>query len=153
VRNAPLVEAPTETTVRRPSLRDLAKQVLERQPISGEADVRRAIAKAIEAARLTDFHASLLLGRLHLCGNCAHFKFGTDPAAPGDCAVFGEELLPFAMPFYCAKFQASATPAAPSFLPDEDGKRALEREFAKPILPADLPFNDPIPDFVGAAPP
>jgi hypothetical protein len=137
--------------VRRPSLKDLAKQVIERQPISGEADIRRAIAKAIEAARLVDYRAALLLGRLHLCGNCVQFTFGPDIAGSGSCALFGDGLVPFAMPFYCSKFQASATPAAPSFLPDEDGTMAIERELAKPVLPADLPFNDPIPYLVGGA--
>jgi hypothetical protein len=122
-------------------------QELERE----RAEHGGTIAKAIEAARLVDYRAALLLGRLHLCGNCAHFKFGAGPAGPGACAVFVEELLPFAMPFYCAKFQVSATPAAPSFLPDEDGTMAIERELAKPVLPANLPFNDPIPDLVGGA--
>ena len=134
----------------RASLKDLAKQVLERQPISGEADVRRAIGKAIEAARLTHYSAALLLGRLQLCGNCAGFQFAADPAALGHCTRFGVEAWPF-VAFRCLGFEVSTAPAAPSFLPDPGGWLAIDRELAKPVLPADLPFNDPIPDFAGGA--
>jgi hypothetical protein len=114
-------------------------------------ELQAAISEAVKAAKLEDSRASLILGRLHLCGNCSHFTFGADPAGPGSCALFGDGLVAFAMPFYCSKFQPSATPAAPSFLPDEDGTMAIEHELAKPVLPADLPFNDPIPDLVGGA--
>jgi hypothetical protein len=126
VRIEGLHETPVETTVRRPSLKELAKQVLDRQPIIGDTDTRRAICNAIEAARLTDFSAALMLGRLHLCANCAHFTIrARDPARPSVCAVFAEELLPL-MPFYCARFEASPAPAALAFLPDPDGKLALD---------------------------
>jgi hypothetical protein len=131
VRNDALCETPAETNVRRPSLKDLAKQVLERQPISGEADVRRAIGRAIEAARLTDFRAALILGRLHLCGNCAHYSFGADPATSGSCELFGDGLMPFAMPFYCVKFVPSVAPVAPDYLPDPDGVRARAAAYPK----------------------
>jgi hypothetical protein len=35
------------------------------------------------------------------------------------------------MPFYCAKFEVSATPTAPEYLPDPDGAIAQARVYAK----------------------
>jgi hypothetical protein len=82
---------------------------------------------------LSRYHNSLLLGKLHVCGNCRHFDFGPDPLEFGQCRRFSVEAWPF-VPFWCAGFQASATPTAPAFLPDPDGRLALERELAKPVL-------------------
>jgi hypothetical protein len=130
VRNDALCETAAETTVRRASLKDLAKQVLDRQPISGKADVRRAIAKAIEAACLTNYCAALLLGRLHLCGNCTSFQFAADPGELGQCKRFLTDTWPF-VPFWCSGFQISSTPAAPAYLPDPDGARSGAKEYSK----------------------
>jgi hypothetical protein len=95
------------------------------------AEFRSAALEAATAARLDDFRASLTLGRLHLCGNCSHFTFGDVPAEFGACALFGDGLVPFAMPFYCAKFVPSGTPVAPAYLPDPDGARALAETYSK----------------------
>jgi hypothetical protein len=99
-------------------LRELNAEAIERQG---------AILDAVNAAKLEGFRASLILGRAHLCGNCSRFTFGADPGAAGTCALFGEGLVPFAMPFYCAQFEVSDTPWAPAYLPDLDGARAAPR--------------------------
>jgi hypothetical protein len=106
--------------VRRPSLKELARGVASRQPLSGDAAVRLAL----EAASLAEYRAALILGRLHLCGNCSRYTFASDPASAGACAIHGDGLLAFAMPFGCRDFAASTTPAAPEYLPDPDGARA-----------------------------
>ena len=120
----------TETDVRQPSLKDLARQVLDRQPVTVEAGRKRAITAARESAHIDDFLEALLLGRLHLCGNCSCFTFGSDPGGPGVCSKFGDGLAPF-LPFWCAGFEVSRSPAAPDFLPDRDGALARAREYRK----------------------
>jgi len=109
-------------------LADLAKlalaadsQLSVEQP-AGE--YRSAIIAARDAADLEHWRAALILGRLHLCGNCTRYSFGEDPAGPGTCALHGEALLAFAMPFKCSDFAASATPAAPAYVPDAALARA-----------------------------
>jgi hypothetical protein len=94
-----------------------------------DARTRRAIIAAREAAGLEEWRAPLILGRLHLCGNCQQFTFGTDPAGLGTCALHGE-AAPF-LPFDCPDFEVSAQPTAPADLPDMDGTRARARESAK----------------------
>jgi TubC N-terminal docking domain len=116
-------------------LKDLAREREEH---------RRAIIAAREVAGLNDFHAALHLGRLQLCANCAGFTFASDPACLGHCARFGVEAWPFA-PFRCSGYKVSATPAAPSFLPDPHVQLTMEREIARPGVPARLPFDVPIP--------
>jgi hypothetical protein len=103
-------------------LRELHAEAIERQA---------AILEAVNAAKLEDFRASLIFGRLHLCGNCVHFTFGADAAGPGCCALFGDGLVPFAMPFNCAKFEPSVSPVAPAYLPDPDGARARAHAYEK----------------------
>lgn len=75
-----------------------------------------AISTARDAAGLEEWRAPLVLGRLHLCGNCARHTFGADPGGLGTCAVHGEGLVAFAMPFHCPEFQASKAPSAPEYL-------------------------------------
>jgi hypothetical protein len=82
-----------------------------------DPEFRRAIIAAREAAGLDYWRATLLLGRLHLCGNCSRYIFGHDPAGAGTCSMHGDGLLAFAMPFDCRDFLVSPTPAAPAFLP------------------------------------
>jgi hypothetical protein len=86
-----------------------------------EAQVARpaAIRDAITAAEpiLSVFRQELLTGRRHLCGNCRRYTFGPDPAGTGLCALYGNGLMAFAMPFECDAFEPSATPYAPEFLP------------------------------------
>jgi hypothetical protein len=101
-------------------LRELETEASERQA---------AIAAARDAARLDDWRAPLILGRLHLCGNCSRYRFGTDPAALGTCSLHGDGLLPF-LPFDCSDFTVSQAPTGPACLPDPDGARARAREFA-----------------------
>jgi hypothetical protein len=99
--------------VRRPSVKELAKEVANRQPFRGDLVVRGAI----EAAPLSEYSAALILGHLHICGNCAAFRFCSDPAGLGRCLRFNAETAPF-VPFWCAGFEVSRTPAAPVYLPD-----------------------------------
>jgi len=77
---------------------------------------REAISKSWDAEAPREYFAALLLGRLSLCGNCAQFQFGEDPAALGQCTHFHCEAWPF-VPFSCSEFKASPTPAAPEYLP------------------------------------
>lgn len=77
-----------------------------------------------DAALLADFHAALVLGRLVVCGNCAHFDRGAEPAGLGHCRRFASETWPF-VPFTCAGFTVSPTPAALAYLPDPDGSRVI----------------------------
>jgi hypothetical protein len=102
-------------------LRELANEAEER---------RRAIIQARDAAPLSDFRAAFVMGRLHLCGNCSRFIFGADPGALGHCQRFNLETAPF-VPFWCAGFEVSRTPAAPDYLPDPDGARARAKEYLK----------------------
>jgi hypothetical protein len=87
---------------------------------------RRAVIAARDAAGLEYWRAPLLLGRLHLCGNCARYAFGPDPAGSGTCPVHGADVLAFAMPFDCADFLASPIPTAPEFLTESAQARAAE---------------------------
>lgn len=88
------------------------------QDLADEADAR--------LEPLKDFREALMLGRLVICGNCAHFAFGADPADLGQCARYAVEALPFA-PFQCEGFEVATTPAAPLFLPDPTAAQALAR--------------------------
>lgn len=69
-----------------------------------------AIASARDASGLDRWREALALGRLHLCGNCARYTFGADPAGAGTCALHGDGLLAFAMPFDCADFTMRPAP-------------------------------------------
>lgn len=89
---------------------------------------REAISKSWDGDALRVYFEALLLGRLALCGNCAHYAFGEDPAALGYCARFKVEAWPFA-PFQCEGFESAANPAAPLFLPDPLAAQALAREY------------------------
>lgn len=120
MRLAQQFETTAETAVRRRSLRELAEEVADRQPLRGDAAVR----VALEAASLAEYREALILSRLHLCGNCSRYTLGPDPAGAGTCAMHGDGLMAFAMPFDCRDFAASTTPAAPDYLPDPDGARA-----------------------------
>ena len=82
-----------------------------------DQEFRRAIIAGRDAAGLNYWRASLLLGRLDLCGNCSRYTFGLDPAGAGTCSVHGDGLLAFAMPFDCRDFKVSPTPTAPAHLP------------------------------------
>jgi hypothetical protein len=82
---------------------------------------RKALQITRDAAPLEEYRAGLTLGRLHLCGNCSAFTFASDPASMGQCSRFGD-AWPF-VPFYCAAFQASPTPAAPAYLPQPHRKK------------------------------
>ncbi len=85
---------------------------------------RRAIIAARDAAGLEYWRAPLLLGQLHLCGNCSRYAFGSELAGSGTCSLHGDGLLAFAMPFPCADFVPSPTPTAPEFL--TESPRAAE---------------------------
>lgn len=103
--------------MRQLSLRELAANVADRQPKIRAIDRQGAIIAAQEAAPLKEYRSALLLGRLHLCGNCSRYSFGPDPAGPGTCLDHGEGLLAFRLPFQCPSFQASQTPVAPDYMP------------------------------------
>jgi hypothetical protein len=90
-------------------LRELAVEAAGRE---------QAIAAARDTVPLSEYRAALILGRLQLCGNCSRYTFGQDPASAGTCALHGEGLLAFAMPFGCRDFGASRVPAAAAYLPD-----------------------------------
>ena len=75
---------------------------------------------------LTDFQAALVLGRLVVCANCADFHHGAEPAGLGQCQRFATGAWPF-VPFACGGFAVSPTAAAPAYLPDPDGARAIAR--------------------------
>lgn len=91
---------------------------------------RRAVLAARDAAPLSEYRAALILLRLHVCGNCAAFQFGSDPASLGECLRFNVEAWPF-VPFGCVGFEASRTPAAPDYLPDPAGARVRAKEYSK----------------------
>jgi hypothetical protein len=107
---AAITEA-TRTTIR------INKAALLRELEAETRERHRAIQAACEAAQLGQYRTALLLGRLHLCGNCASFTFGLDPAGPGACTKFGDGPVPFAAPFWCSGFTPSRTPIAPELLP------------------------------------
>jgi hypothetical protein len=86
---------------------------------------RRAVIAARDAAGIEYWRAPLLLGRLHLCGNCSRYAFGLDPTGSGMCSLHGAGPLAFAMPFDCTDFLVSQTPTAPEFL--TESPRAAER--------------------------
>lgn len=50
--------------------------------------------------RLPEYREALIAGRLHICGDCAHFTFGANPDQVGRCALHGEvfAFIPFACP-------------------------------------------------------
>jgi hypothetical protein len=116
--------------MRQPNLRELAARVTDRQRLALDADRRRAIIVARDAAPLADFRQALLLGRLVICGNCSRFEFGAPPAGTGTCTRWQVEAFPF-VPFWCAGFELSKTPTAPAFVSDLDGASAKAREYAK----------------------
>ena len=64
----------------------------------------RAVLAARDAAPLSEYRAALILLRLHVCGNCAAFQFGSDPASLGECLRFNVEAWPF-VPFGCVGFK------------------------------------------------
>lgn len=78
------------------------------------------------APLMADFQAALVLGPLVICGNCAFFARGAEPAGLGQCQRFATESWPF-VPFTCGAFTVSPRPAAPAVLPDPTGARALGR--------------------------
>jgi hypothetical protein len=94
---------------------------------------RRDIATACDAAGLANFREALILGRLHLCGNCSRFVFASDPAALGQCSHFNVEAWPFVPMLRCSGFEArpAATAPAPDYLPDREGALARAREYAR----------------------
>ena len=102
--------------MRQPSLRELAAKVMDRQPLTLAEDRHRAIIAARDAAGLDEWRAALLVGRLHMCGNCGRYAFGTDPRGSGTCTMHGEGLLAFAMPFRCPDFAVAEAPLAPGYL-------------------------------------
>jgi hypothetical protein len=108
----------------------LAARVTEKQPIALAVDRHRAMIAARDAAPLAEYRAALNLGRLHVCGTCAAFQFGTDPAALGHCARFGVETWPF-VPFWCAGFDAAPTAVAPAFIPDPIAAHSQTKEHTK----------------------
>jgi hypothetical protein len=86
-----------------------------------------AVIAARDAAGLDYWRAALVLGHLHLCGNCDSYAFGADPAGLGSCKKHGDGLLAY-LPFSCRDFVASKFPTAPAFLPDPDGDLARRQE-------------------------
>jgi hypothetical protein len=102
--------------MRQPSLRELAEKVTERAPVTLAAERDGAIRSATASPALARFREALTLGRLHLCGNCARYTFGPEPAGAGTCSIHGDGLLAFAMPFGCRGFRVSERPPAPDFL-------------------------------------
>lgn len=91
---------------------------------------RRTIIAGRDAAKLAEWRAALMLGRLVLCGNCSAFQFGADPTGFGHCQRFDTEAAPFC-PSPCAGFAPSATPTAPAYLPDPDCAPNLAREYTR----------------------
>jgi hypothetical protein len=86
---------------------------------------RETISKAWDGEALREYFEALLMGRLVLCGNCAHFAFAEDPAALGYCFRFKVESWPFT-PFKCEGFETATYPAVPLYVPDPEAKRARE---------------------------
>ena len=116
--------------MRQPSLKQLAARVIQRQPVTRAAERCSAIVAARDAADLNYWRAPLVLGHLHLCGNCAAFQFSPDPAGLGRCSRFNIEAAPF-VPFWCAGFEVSRIATAPDYLPEPDGARARAKEYSK----------------------
>ena len=114
-----LVEPRTAITEAIKSTIRVNKGAILRELSAEASDRRTAIQAAAQAASpvLDDFRQALVLGRLHVCGNCSRYTFGQDPAGAGTCSVHGDGLLAFAMPFDCRDFEVSPTPTAPSYLP------------------------------------
>ena len=77
-------------------------------------------------AGLEFYRVALLLGRLHVCGNCRHYVSSSDVVSNGHCARFNAEATPF-IPFTCTDFDASSRPLAPAYTFDSDGSRAWDR--------------------------
>jgi hypothetical protein len=101
--------------------------------LSAEASDRHtAIQAAGQAARpvLDDFRQALALGRLHVCGNCSRYTFGTDPAGGGTCSLHGDGLLAF-LPFDCRDFTGAETPTAPASLHGSSGGAIPMRQHCK----------------------
>jgi hypothetical protein len=107
---AAITEA-TRATIR------INKAALLRELEAETQDRRQVIRAASEGTQLRQYRDALVLGRLHLCGNCARFVFGPDPAGPGVCSKFGFGLVPFLAPFWCSAFAPSDNPVAPELLP------------------------------------
>lgn len=105
----------------KPSLRELAEKQLANQPIVTRTDVQRVYGETILG--LADFRHGLLLGRLSLCCNCAHFTFPAERDTLGYCVRFRDNAAPFA-PFPCEGFKAGKDIPAPHLLPDPVGIRA-----------------------------
>jgi hypothetical protein len=89
-------------------LRELAAEAAER---------RQLIAAAAQASSLEEWRAALVLGHLHVCGNCSRYAFGADPAGLGSCALHGDGFVAFAMPIHCPDFKPNAAPPAPVYPP------------------------------------
>ena len=78
---------------------------------------KAAIRSLVEVSDLGEFRAALKAGELHLCGNCRHFTFASNPRDAGTCSKFGPGLAPFALPFYCIGFERSENAPAPEYCP------------------------------------
>ena len=71
---------------------------------------------ALEA--LAAYREALRLGRLHVCANCRHFTAACELAGLGRCKRFNVDAWPL-VAFWCSGFEASRTPAAPAYLPEQ----------------------------------
>jgi len=98
--------------------------------ISRISDISRGVLSHTRFEVLSNYREALTLGRLHVCCNCAHFRFPIQDMAPGDCGRFNLEAWPF-VPLWCSGFAPSNAPVVPEFLPDSDDVRAETREYAK----------------------
>lgn len=85
--------------------------------ISTISDISRRTPSHTHFEALSNHRAALSLGQLHICCNCAHFRFPIQDTAPGECGRFHLEAWPF-VPFWCSGFTPSHAPVASEFLPD-----------------------------------
>jgi hypothetical protein len=113
-----------------------------------KVELLRELAAEAATPYMAEFRDALVLGRLVVCCNCLHFRWGADPAGIGQCERFKVEAFPF-VPFCCSGFEPDLgfepelAPAAPEWLADPYGAQARLRELAPanpatPATPGDL---------------
>jgi hypothetical protein len=98
-----------------------------------KVELLRELAAEAATPYMAEFRDALVLGRLVVCCNCLHFRWGADPAGIGQCERFKVEAFPF-IPFCCSGFEPDLgfepqlVAAAPEFLGDPYGARARLRD-------------------------
>jgi len=98
--------------------------------ISKISDISRGTLSLPHFEFLSNYRVGLARGRLHVCCNCAHFRFPIQDTVAGDCGRSNLEAWPF-VPFWCSGFTPSNASVAPEFLPNSEGVRDKTRRYAK----------------------